>query len=114
MGVDASLIAKEGSALALSESTYAFKRPLRSRDKFSALLWISRLTPARIVFAHEIRMIPGGELVCEGTATAVSLGPNYAPVRLSKELTAAMHTFVRAPHRSVYAIDQLQAGSDPE
>ena len=82
-GISADSIARDGAALALSDLSIAFKRPLRSGDAFCCALWLERLTPARAVFAQQIRLGDAeGELVADASATAVFLDTAYRAIRI--------------------------------
>eukprot|EP00899_Mesostigma_viride_P001353 jgi/Mesvir1/11218/Mv03066-RA.1 len=87
VGISADGVARSGKALALSDLTLSFKRPLVSRDRFRCTLHLEKMTGARIVFRQQIHLCEEDKasallLVLDATATAVYLDENYKPVRV--------------------------------
>lgn len=54
LGCSPDEFARDGTPLALSELNIQYKAPLRSQDKFYVAVYVSKVTPARVVVQHSI------------------------------------------------------------
>lgn len=95
IGVNCDEVARTGGALALTDLSLKFIKPLRSGDKFVMKVRISSTSAARIYFDHFISKLPNEEPILEAKATAVWLDKNYRPVRIPPEVRLKIVQFIR-------------------
>jgi acyl-CoA thioester hydrolase len=81
---------KEGFGLPIVEAWGRFKRPSRYGDVLCLETCIQEVRPKAIVFRFEFYPETGRELLAEGTATLVAIGPDWKSRSLPERIKAAL------------------------
>jgi len=80
----------EGFGLPIAEAWARFRRPSRYGDLLRIDTRIQEIRTRAIIFRFDFFPETGEELLAEGTATLVAIGPDWRPRRLPERLRAAL------------------------
>lgn len=81
---------KEGFGLPIVEAWGRFKRPSRYGDVLRIETRIQEVRPKAMVFRFEFYPETGRELLAEGTATLVAIGPDWRASELPERIKEAL------------------------
>lgn len=95
LGVSADSFARNGEALALSDISFKYLKPLRSGEEFIVTARVAGTSPARVFFEQFIYSLPEREVVLEAKATVVFLDKKYRPVRMPADLKSKLVLYMR-------------------
>ena len=80
----------EGFGLPIVEAWGRFRRPSRYGDLLTIETRIQEFRPKSLLFAFEFYPESGRELLAEGTATLVAIGPDWKARELPERIKAAL------------------------
>jgi len=81
---------REGFGLPIVEAWCRFKRPARYGDTLMVETRIQELRSKALVFRFEFYPETGGELLAEGTANLVAIGPDWRAMELPPRIKKAL------------------------
>ncbi|KAL3159258.1 hypothetical protein ABBQ32_011224 [Trebouxia sp. C0010 RCD-2024] len=91
IGFNSGEFARAGNALALSECNVKYMRPLRTRDLFNSLAWVTKVSATSFHLYQELVKVEEDEQACKeevalaATCIVVCLDHRYRPTRILPE-----------------------------
>lgn len=91
IGFNSGEFARAGNALALSECNVKYMRPLRTRDMFNSMAWVTKVSATSFHLYQELVKIEEDEHACKeevalaATCIVVCLDNRYRPTRIKPE-----------------------------
>jgi acyl-CoA thioester hydrolase len=79
LGIDFAALAAEGINLIVVRIEIDYKYPLRSGDRFAVTVVPERMSPVRVTFRQEIRLLPEGKEVIKALVIGTALNAKGRP-----------------------------------